>query len=150
MYVKDCICGNIKRLETRSERDLVCILNGRVLLGWYRSSKTDGSNVSLVVKMELGLCIMHTFALFLCQCEVENYLRFSRCRKVSQPQVNRSRQCTIRLTFTFLSFPEAKYENFPDILHLTFSVQVSICDCDSCTYLYVFKLTSYVQSLKVR
>lgn len=130
MYVKHCICVNIERLETRSVRDRVCILNGRVLLGWYRSSKTDGSNVSLVVKIELVLCIVHTFALFLCQCELENCLKFSRCRRVSQPQVNRSRQCTIRLTFAFLSFPEAKYENFPDFLHLTFSVQVSICDCE--------------------
>lgn len=99
------------------------ILNRHFLLGWYHSSKPDGTNVSLVVKMELILCIMHTFVLFLFQRELENCLKFSSCRKVYQPQVNRNRQLMIRLTFAFLSFTEAKYENFPDFLLLTFSVQ---------------------------
>lgn len=86
--------------------------------------------LSLVVKMELMLCIVHTFALFLFEYELENCLKFSSCRKVSQAQVDRNRQCTIRLTFAFISFPEAKYENFPDFLLLTFSVQVHLWDCE--------------------
>jgi len=90
----------------------------------------DGSNVSLVVKMELILCIVHTFALFLFYCALENSLKFSSCRQVSHPHVNRNRQRTVSLTFAFLLFPEVKFENFPDFLLLTFGVQVSVRDCE--------------------